>query len=138
MSPAFVSQFRDFKRRNGFLGGRFTGSDTLPSMLAPGEMVLNPYQIAAVKSNAGMDPFQRAGIPGYASGAAVTASSPMTAASLAPSIVVQPVIQISIEGEGISDARIMDVLVDGVKDPDVQAELVRAYDKAKTRKPQRY
>lgn len=134
MSPAFMKQFGDFKRRNGFLGGRFTGSDTLPSMLAPGEMVLNPYQVARVKSNAGMDPFERAGIPGYSTGAVVSSQSqPMTAASMGGSIVVQPQISVTIEGEGITDARIKSVVVDGVKDPDFQVELVRAYDKGKTR-----
>ncbi len=134
MSPAFMKQFGDFKRRNGFLGGRFTGSDTLPSMLAPGEMVLNPYQVARVKSNAGMDPFERAGIPGYSTGAVVSSQSqPMTAASMGGSIVVQPQISVTIEGEGITDARIKSVMVDGVKDPDFQVQLVRGYDKGKTR-----
>jgi len=134
MSPAFMKQFGDFKRRNGFLGGRFTGSDTLPSMLAPGEMVLNPYQVGRVKANAGMDPFARAGIPGYTTGAVVSsAPQPMTAANMGGQIVVQPQISVTIEGEGITDARIKSVVVDGVKDPDFQVELVRAYDKGKTR-----
>ncbi len=134
MSPAFMKQFGEFKRRNGFLGGRFTGSDTLPSMLAPGEMVLNPYQVARVKSNAGMDPFERAGIPGYSTGAVVSSQSqPMTAASMGGPIVVQPQISVTIEGEGITDARIRSVMVDGVNDPDFQVELVRGYDKGKTR-----
>lgn len=69
ISPAFRQQFTEFKRRNGMLPGIFTGRDSLPSMLAPGEMVLNPQQIAAVIQNAGgFDVFRNAKIPGYRDG----------------------------------------------------------------------
>lgn len=70
MSREFMRQYSDFKARNGMLAGVFTGRDSLPSMLAPGEMVLNPGQQSRVRSNAGMDPFVNAGIPGYANGRA--------------------------------------------------------------------
>src|SRR5207237_647998 len=71
-SGVFISP--EFRRRNGFLGGTFTGRDTLPSMLAPGEMVLNPSQISRVISAAGFDAFKHAGIPGYAAGTFVAPS----------------------------------------------------------------
>ncbi|MEZ5421856.1 MAG: phage tail tape measure protein [Pyrinomonadaceae bacterium] len=139
MSPAFMKQFSEFKRRNGFLGGRFTGVDTLPSMLAPGEMVLNPYQVARVKSNAGMDPFASAGIPGYGSGLSVPSSpAPMSGAALTPSIVVSPTVQITIEGEGISDARIKSVVVDGMNETDFQVSLAKAASRGQAFKPRSY
>lgn len=84
MSPAFQA----FRRRNGLLGGVFTGRDTLPSLLAPGEMVLNPRQMQAVRANAGFDVFKTAGIPGYASGGVVQ-SQPMGAGTLYMTIVVE-------------------------------------------------
>lgn len=68
MSRGFMQQFAEFKRRNGVLTGTWTGRDTLPSMLAKGEMVLNPEQQDRVIRNARMDPFRNAGIPGYAGG----------------------------------------------------------------------
>lgn len=67
LSPAFQS----FRRQNGMLGGVYTGRDTIPSMLAPGEMVLNPSQMGRVIGAAGFDVFKTAGIPGYASGGVV-------------------------------------------------------------------
>lgn len=70
MSSGFAQQFADFQRRNGMLPGTFTGRDSMPSMLAPGEMVLNPAQQSRVRANAGTDPFVNAGIPGYAEGRA--------------------------------------------------------------------
>lgn len=84
MSPAFQA----FRRRNGMLGGTFTGRDTLPSLLAPGEMVLNPRQMQAVRANAGFDVFKTAGIPGYANGG-MAQSQPMSAGSLNVTIVVE-------------------------------------------------
>lgn len=65
MDSAFAAQYGDFKRRNGMLPGQFTGRDTLPSMLAMGEMVLNPKQINRVINVAGFDPFKYAEIPNY-------------------------------------------------------------------------
>ncbi|HEY0428987.1 MAG TPA: phage tail tape measure protein [Pyrinomonadaceae bacterium] len=59
----FMRQYSDFKRRNGMLAGAFTGRDTLPSMLAPGEMVLNPAQIERIKDAVGYDPFKFGRIP---------------------------------------------------------------------------
>lgn len=64
MSPAF-------RRFNGMLSGAWTGRDTIPAMVAAGEMILNPMQQARVRSNAGGDPFRGAGIPGYADGGVV-------------------------------------------------------------------
>lgn len=64
MSPAFMA----FRRRNGMLGGAWTGRDVIPSMLAQGEMVLNPMQQQRVKALAGFDVFKPAAIPGYAGG----------------------------------------------------------------------
>lgn len=127
---AFIRQHADFKRRNGLLAGGWTGRDTLPSMLAAGEMVLNPKQIDRVKSNAGFDAFRGAGIPNYATGtfvgAAPTANAPAAAAG--------PVtVQIVLNNSGIVESDIKGVLVNGLKQPDVQVELVKAYDKGKTR-----
>lgn len=129
---AFIRQHADFKRRNGMLAGQFTGRDTLPSMLAPGEMVLNPRQIERVKLNAGFDAFRGAGIPNYATGGYIGASdSPgIVPASSAP----QPVsVQIVLNNSGIVESDIKGVLVNGLKSTDVQVELVKAYDKGKTR-----
>lgn len=67
MDSAFAAQYGDFKRRNGMMPGAFTGRDTLPSMIATGEMVLNPRQIANVIHAVGEDPFPYAGIPNYPS-----------------------------------------------------------------------
>jgi len=67
MDEGFMKQFGAFKRRNGMLAGAFTGRDTLPSMLAPGEMVLNPMQIERIKA-AGFDAFKYGDIPNYAAG----------------------------------------------------------------------
>jgi phage-related protein len=137
MSPEFLAQYGDFKRRNGILPGTYTGRDTLPSMLAAGEMVLNPDQIRAVIRNAGFDVFKNAGIPGYANGIAlaptVAPAPASSAAALAPTIVFQPKITVMVEAEGISDARIKEVLVDGLSRSDVQVEVVKAYDKGKLR-----
>lgn len=68
LSPAFQA----FRRQNGMLAGQWTGRDTIPAMLARGEMVLNPHQQDRVRSNAGFDVFKTAGIPGYAAGGVVT------------------------------------------------------------------
>lgn len=67
LSPAFQS----FRRQNGMLSGVYTGRDTIPSMLSPGEMVLNPSQMSRVRGAAGFDVFKTAGIPGYAGGGVV-------------------------------------------------------------------
>ena len=127
---AFIRQHADFKRRNGLLAGGWTGRDTLPSMLAAGEMVLNPKQIDRVRSNAGFDAFRGAGIPNYAAGTFVGATSSAPAGN-APA---QPVtVQIVLNNSGIVESDIKGVLVNGLKQPDVQIELVKAYDKGKTR-----
>jgi len=127
---AFIRQHADFKRRNGLLAGGWTGRDTLPSMLAAGEMVLNPKQIDRVRSNAGFDAFRGAGIPNYASGTFV-GSGPV---ANAPTAAAQPVtVQIVLNNSGIVESDIKGVLVNGLKQPDVQVELVKAYDKGKTR-----
>jgi hypothetical protein len=128
---AFIRQHADFKRRNGLLSGAFTGRDTLPSMLAPGEMVLNPKQIARVKFNAGFDAFKGAGIPNYAAGTFVgpsASASPPVVASAGPVTV-----QIVVSNSGMVESDIKGVLVNGLKSSDVQVELVKAYDKGKTR-----
>lgn len=127
---AFIRQHRDFKRRNGLLPGGWTGRDTLPSLLAAGEMVLNPRQIDRVRANAGFDAFRGAGIPNYATGTFVGGSSTAPAAGPA----AQPVtVQIVLNNSGLVESDIKGVLVNGLKQPDVQVELVRAYDKGKTR-----
>lgn len=140
MSTAFLQQYGDFKRRNGFLGGRYTGVDNLPAMLGAGEMVLNPYQISRVKANAGMDPFARAGIPGYATGAMASSSSssPMSMSSLEPTVVVSPRIEITIEGDGIPAAKIKQVVVDGMNDTDFQVKLAKATSRGGQFKPRSY
>ena len=129
---AFIRQHADFKRRNGLLPGGWTGRDTLPSMLAPGEMVLNPKQIARVKFNAGFDAFKGAGIPNYAAGGFIGGPAASPAPSLAPA--PQPVtVQIVVANSGMVESDIKGVLVNGLKSSDVQVELVKAYDKGKTR-----
>lgn len=62
-----------FRRRNGLLGGVFTGRDSLPSLLSPGELVLNPTQQHLVRANAGFDVFKGAGIPNYPNAAPTAA-----------------------------------------------------------------
>lgn len=128
---AFIRQHAAVRRRNGLLPGGWTGRDTLPSMLAAGEMVLNPRQIDRVKSNAGFDAFRGAGIPNYAAGAFIGGAS---SAGSAPAAAAQPVtVQIVLNNSGIVESDIKGVLVNGLKQPDVQVELVKAYDKGKTR-----
>lgn len=128
---AFIRQHAAFRRRNGLLPGGWTGRDTLPSMLAAGEMVLNPRQIDRVKSNAGFDAFRGAGIPNYNTGAFIGGAS---SAGSAPAGPAQPVtVQIVLNNSGIVESDIKGVLVNGLKQPDVQVELVKAYDKGKTR-----
>lgn len=92
----------EFRRRNGMLPGSFTGVDSLPSLLAPGEMVLNPMQMRSVRRAAGFDVFKFAGIPGYASGGMVSASAPSVAA-MPTQISVQPQIIVHVEGVAMDD-----------------------------------
>lgn len=72
LSPAFQA----FRRQNGMLAGAWTGRDTIPAMLARGEMVLNPMQQASVVRNAGFDVFKTAAIPGYAGGGIINNIQP--------------------------------------------------------------
>jgi hypothetical protein len=90
-----------FQRRNGMLPGTFAGIDTIPAMLAPGEMVLNPMQQARVRRAAGFDVFKPARIPGYAGGVAVQGAS-VEIAQLPP-INIQPNIVIYVEGVAFDD-----------------------------------
>lgn len=69
LSPAF-------RRLNGMIPGIWTGRDTVPAMLARGEMVLNPAQQLRVQQQAGFDVFKNAGIPGYAQGGMVQTAQP--------------------------------------------------------------
>ena len=143
MSPEFASQYKDFKRQNGMLKGQWTGKDTIPSMLAMGEMVLNPMQIARVIQNAGRDVFKTAGIPGYATGTYIAPSPSPSAASSssiqsptptsnAQNFIIEK-LTVVIEGEGLTEAKVKDVFIDGLKKPDVQVKVVEAYDKGKLR-----
>lgn len=138
MSDSFRSQYSEFKRRNGMLPGAFTGRDSLPSMLAPGEMVLNPAQIRNVIGNAGRDVFKGAGIPGYAGGAFLTPAPAPSGTISGPQIVFQPNIMVVIEGEGMTEAKVKNVLLNGLKnDSNVKVQLVRTYDDTKPREPKR-
>lgn len=140
MDKAFLKQYSQFKRRNGMLGGQFTGRDILPSYLAEGEMVLNPYQIASVIQNAGgEDVFKGAGIPGYSTGTFVggnnqqsvtpSSSSPQSSGEKQPLIV-----KIYQTNSGLVQSDILDTVIEGFQDDyEVQTELVKAYDKTKSR-----
>ena len=130
----------NYKRRNGMLAGQFTGMDTLPSMLAAGEMVLNPAQIAAVINNAGgSDVFKGAGIPNYATGTYLPPSlnvAPSSAAisSTSASESKPQVIQIFVANSGMVESDITDVVIDGFQNNnDVQVELVKAVNKGNSR-----
>lgn len=128
MDAAFLKQF---KRRNGMLAGGWTGKDTLPSMLAQGELVLNPVQQARIVAAARHDIFKDKGIPGYAGGTYVAPSfTPSPSANTSN----QPInITIVVEGE-IDAARIKDVVVDGMKnDSEMKVQVVKTYDNAKLR-----
>jgi len=96
MDRAFMSQYGDYKRKNGMLPGTFTGKDNIRALLAEGEMVLNPSQIRQVIQNARYsqgDPFKGANIPGYANGVYVSPTpSPSPTPSTAISGSNQPVI----------------------------------------------
>lgn len=98
ISPAFQA----FRRYNGMLAGAWTGRDTLPAMLARGEMVLNPDQQARVRANAGFDAFRNAGIPGYAGGGMAVASSPVVVE--APAAPVNIEITIEQDAQGMFEA----------------------------------
>lgn len=138
MDTAFLRQYSQYRRRNGMLGGVFNGQDTLPSMLANGEMVLNPMQISAVINNAGgVDVFKGSGIPNYATGVFVGGNSQPQATSAAPSARAekQPIIvKIFQNNSGIVESDILDVVIDGLNDDyEIQTELVKSYDKTKRR-----
>jgi hypothetical protein len=135
MDARFASQYGDFKRRNGMLSGSFTGKDTLPSMLAMGEMVLNPYQMQRVRQNAGFDVFKGAGIPNYAGGTYVAPPSQINFAGNNSSAQNQPiVIQVQVNNSGMVESDVTAEIINGLKkNPDVRVELVKAYDKEKKR-----
>lgn len=130
-------QLRDmrFARRNGMLGGTFTGKDTLPSMLALGEMVLNPAQIQNVILNAGIDPFKNAGIPGYAEGNYVAPSfsppSPQPRAerfddsARSNNTIVIENITIELEAHGITEAKVKEISIDGLNSDKGQRVLAK-------------
>lgn len=134
MDSAFLRQYGQFKRRNGMLDGQFTGRDTLPSMLAQGEMVLNPRQMANVIRNAGgVDVFQNAGIPNYADGAFIGTNQP---AQSSPSQTSKQPLQVKIylSNSGMVESDVLDVVVEGLQDDyELQTELVKSYDKTKRR-----
>ena len=131
----------DFKRRNGKLAGNFNGIDTLPSMLAKGEMVLNPTQIQNVILNAGDDPFKNAGIPGYNTGTyiAPSPSAPSASAtaapvnSFAPNVIKIENITLVVEKDENGNVSFKELLVDNLKKSDVQVQVVESYDKGKSR-----
>lgn len=71
LSPEFAGgtyASAEFIRRNGKLYGGVSGKDSLPSMLMPGEMVLNERQQTMIRRNSGFDVFKTAEIPNYATG----------------------------------------------------------------------
>ena len=130
----------DYKRRNGMLPGKFTGIDSLPSLLATGEMVLNPMQIQKVILNAGGDdPFKNAGIPGYAQGAYIAPSpsaAPVVSSALAassPTTVVIEKVAVILEHDDNGNVQFKELLINNLKKSDVQVEVVNAYDKGKAR-----
>ncbi len=95
MSPAFMA----FRRYNGMLGGQWTGRDTIPAMLAHGEMVLNPNQQRRVIAAAGADVFKPAGIPGYAGGGVQTSSS--TQVMMGPEQPINIMVSIEQDAQGM-------------------------------------
>lgn len=135
IDPAFLKQYGEFKRRNGMLQGAFTGQDTLPAMLAKGEMVLNPRQINAVITAAGgVDLFKYAKIPGYASGTYVAPSPSAPSPSIvAPSPYSNPnnqsserrKIEITIinNNKGFVESDMPQIIVKGLDDYDVTTKL---------------
>lgn len=140
MDKAFLKQYSQFKRRNGILAGEFTGRDILPSYLAAGEMVLNPSQIGNVIQNAGgEDVFKRAGIPGYATGTFVGGNNQQTVAASSVSSPSrgekQPIlVKIYQTNSGLVESDILDVVVEGLQDDyELQTEVVKSYDKTKSR-----
>lgn len=97
MDAAFLKQF---KRRNGMLAGGWTGKDTLPSMLAQGELVLNPVQQARIVAAARHDIFKDKGIPGYAGGTYVAPSfTPAQPIAANNQIVVSPQFTLVLNGD---------------------------------------
>lgn len=133
MDKGFLSQYGAFKRRNGMLAGAWSGRDVLPSMLAMGEMVLNPNQISRVKAAAGFDPFKSAGIPGYAGGTYVAPSASTPSVSVPAAR--QPInITLVLSNQGMVASDIKDVLIDSLGDSEVQVKVVETYDKGKSRK----
>jgi TP901 family phage tail tape measure protein len=136
ISPDFMKQYSRFKRRNGMLAGAWNGRDTLPSMLAPGEMVLNPMQIGRVRANAGFDAFKHAGIPHYAAGVSLAPppGAPMRNDGAPANRQTGPIsVQIVLNNSGMVESDIQSILVDGIKQPEVQVEIVKAYNKGKAR-----
>lgn len=121
MSDDFLSQYQNFRRRNGLLPGLFDGMDNLPSMLSKGEMVLNPRQIAQIKVSAGYDVFAPANIPNYTPkrevpkfSTGVNLSSTSSSLNQKQSMNFSPNITINMKGEGISKVEIEDIAINGV------------------------
>lgn len=139
MDASFLRQYAKFKRRNGMLPGVFTGRDVLPSYLAEGEMVLNPFQISKVIQNAGgVDVFKGAGIPNYSTGTFVAGNpQPAPAAAAAPASSGERtpiVVKIYQNNSGLVESDITGVIIEGLQnDYEVQTELVKSYDKTKAR-----
>jgi|GEM_PF-2285262 len=128
LSPALQA----FRRRNGMLGGSWTGIDSLPSMLAPGEMVLNPYQQERVRRNAGGDVFQNAGIPGYAGGGVAPQPSTVVVAADQQRVEVQISLQQDASGMWTAAAKspsgrkvLIDLITDASRNRDLKLSNTR-------------
>ncbi len=143
MDKKFMSQYGQFKRRNGFLGGTWTSRDYLPSLLADGEFVINPKQASKMREKAGFDIFAHGNIPNYSQGTFVTPSPRVSVPSVtgtsadssAPNQSKQPiVIKLYVNNSGIVESDIKEVLMDSLSDSDVQIEVVKTYDKGKSRR----
>jgi gas vesicle protein len=102
--PEFADGFAysGFARRNGFLLGGVPNRDSLPSLLMPGEVVLNQMQQSRLQALAGFDILQNVGIPNYQAKAdrvQPMATGGFVTSVTQPNITVQsPPIELHLEG----------------------------------------
>lgn len=144
MSPEFLAQYGDFKRRSGLLTGGIAGKDSLPSLLMPHEIVANEEHQQRARDLVGFDIWKHIGIPGYASGTYVSSTPAPVYAPQAPapsfnsdraSSGGKTTIEITFvqNHTGIVESDIPQIMVKGLDDYEVKTKLQKTIKKEKAR-----
>ena len=110
------------RRPHGFIAGGRLGVDRHLGLFADGETIINHVDRMKIINGAGYDVFQaHARIPNYpkyADGnyfAPFGFSGPTSSAAAANQIVFQPNITVYLSGEGISNVKVQEVIIDDLK-----------------------